>query len=516
MNGITERADLEQFRAIVARRLGLQFDDGKLPFLGEILQRRLHARRCTGAAYLESLASGRNGREELRVLASQLTVAETYFLRNSDQFRALAEAALPGRIQAEASRQQLRLLSAGCASGEEAYSLAILLRRRFPEVLPWPPIILGLDMNPAVLAKARAARYPEWSLRETPEEIRRQCFGVRSRDFVLDESIRSMVSFEECNLAGDEARFYGPPQFDIIFCRNVIMYLVPEAAQLVASRLAAALKPGGFLFLGHAETLRGLSQEFRLRHTHDTFYYQKRDGTTAGVMAAPAAGRDESGSLPASSPADGSWVEAVRRASERIEILARDSGGSSNRTGPTPAFLSDWKRPGSRSPAELGGPLELVRQERFQEALEVLAGLPAESSADTDTQLLRAVLLTNRGDLAAAEAVCAGVLASDDLSAGAHYLMALGREHAGDMVRAVEHDRMAAYLDPAFAMPRLHLGLLAKRAGDLPAAIRELQQALILLRREDAARILLLGGGFTREALLEFSRAQLRACGGTP
>jgi chemotaxis protein methyltransferase CheR len=128
--------------------------------------------------------------------------------------------------------------------------------------------------------------------------------------------------------------------------------------------------------------------------------------------------------------------------------------------------------------------------------------------------LLRAVLLTHGGDLVAAETLCREVLALDELSSGAHYLTALCREDAGDRPGALEHDRIAAYLDPTFAMPRLHLGLLARRAGDHAAARGELGEALSLLEREDPLRLLLYGGGFGRPGLLALCRAELRAEGG--
>jgi chemotaxis protein methyltransferase CheR len=105
------------------------------------------------------------------------------------------------------------------------------------------------------------------------------------------------------------------------------------------------------------------------------------------------------------------------------------------------------------------------------------------------------------------------LLACDELNAGAHYLLALCRESAGDRARALEHDRTAIYLDASFAMPRLHLGLMARRAGDAEAARRELTQALPLLKREDASRLLLFGGGFGREALISLCQAELKSAG---
>jgi len=503
---VLERAELERFRTIVGDRLRLQFDNGKVEFLADALRQRLDARRMSAGAYLAELGSG-NAREELRALASQLTVTETYFFRTPDHFGALAKVALPERIREAAARRRLRLLSAGCASGEEPYSLAMILREQFPEAAGWDITILGLDINPAMLAKAREASYSAWSLRQTPAEIRDKYFAAEAKSFVLDPSVRPMVTFEERNLALEDARFWSREPFDIIFCCNVIMYLVPDAVRTVVAQLTRALSPAVFLFLSHAETLRGLTEDFHLRHTDDMFYYQKRGKAEKPGPLSRAALEFPQPALPAD--LDGTpWVDAIRTASERIENLARRRGTDA---GPLPANAQPAaKSNGQRPPVELAFALELLRQEKFQEAL---GGLPATSHRDT--QLLRAVLLTNSGDLKAAEAICRQLLSLDDLNTSAHYLTALCREHAGDMGAAMEHDRAAIYLDPAFAMPHLHLGLLAKRSGDLATARREMQRAGELLPCEDAFRILLLGGGFSREAMLDFSRAQLRACGGS-
>jgi chemotaxis protein methyltransferase CheR len=157
--------------------------------------------------------------------------------------------------------------------------------------------------------------------------------------------------------------------------------------------------------------------------------------------------------------------------------------------------------------------LDLLRKERFADALDLLRDGQPEAERDPDTLLLEAALLAQSGQFAAAEIACQRLVVIDELNAGAHYLLALSREHAGDRDGAGEHDRIATYLDPAFAMPRLHLGLLARRAGDLETARRELSQALILLKREDAGRLLLFGGGFNREALSALCETALKECG---
>jgi chemotaxis protein methyltransferase CheR len=158
--------------------------------------------------------------------------------------------------------------------------------------------------------------------------------------------------------------------------------------------------------------------------------------------------------------------------------------------------------------------MALLEQERFGEALAALGPVALDRERDADALLVRAVLLTIAGDVDEAERVCARLLVLDELNAEAHYLTALCREHARDLPGAADHDRYAAYLDPTFAMPRLHLGLMASRAGQREVARRELARARVLLEAEDAARVLLLGGGFRREALVALCDAELRGRGG--
>jgi chemotaxis protein methyltransferase CheR len=506
-----DRVQLDAFRDVVAGRLGLQLDDGKLDLLEDVALERLAAQGDPPfEAYLARLAGGGDA-EEVGAIAARLTVGETYFFRNRNDLDAFVHAVLPARVEARAGQRRLRILSAGCSSGEEPYTLAMLLRG-VPALEGWDVRIHAVDVNPAAIARARAARYGEWSLRQTAPEARARFFhrergGVR----VVDE-VRAMVELEERNLVADDPRFWRPGSLDVVFCRNVTMYLSPEVTRRVVGRIAGALVPGGYLFLGHAETLRGVSSAFHLCNTHGTFYYQVREGTEEGprTTAPPAAREPAPEAAPAPLP-DGGWVEAIRRASERVAHLAaaRPAGTPPGAAAPAP---TPWRQ--APSPAAVAS--ELLRQERFGEALAALGTAALERETDRDALLLRAVLLTVSGDPREAERVCRRLLELDELNAEAHYVMALCREHARDLAGAASHDHYASYLDPTFAMPRLHLGLMASRAGERDAARRELARALVLLAAEEGSRILLLGGGFRREALVALCSAELRACGGAP
>jgi chemotaxis protein methyltransferase CheR len=489
--------DVEDFRALVAERTGLRFGDDKLPMMEDLLRSRMRETGETSApAYLERL---RSRPQETQVLARGLTVSETYFLRNADQFRAL-ESIVRKRM---GSGSRLRLLSAGCSSGEEPYSMAIAVRESRPG-RELDADILGFDLNPDALERARAGEYSPWSLRETPVNIQQKYFRENGRSFVLDECIRERVRFEERNLIHPDPDFWRPDSFDVVYCRNVIMYFSPEKAREVVRRIASSLSPGGYLFLGHAENLRGLSRDFHLLHTHGTFYYQRR--STIGNLPEEIPGSSTAQDLPAARflVGEASWFDAIAASTGRIEELAR--GGNE-----MPSRSETPLPPEARS---LDSALGLVREERFREALALLAGSSDGRPRDPERLLLRAVLLATSGEPDGAEELAAELLEIDELNAGAHYVLALCREHRGDSIGAVEHDRVAVYLDPDFAMPHLHLGLLARRAGDREGARRELDLARDLLSREDGARLLLFGGGFGRDALIRLCGAELKSCGG--
>jgi chemotaxis protein methyltransferase CheR len=524
---------LERFRTGVARWLGLQFDEGKSAILHDALVRRLKETGLGGAAYLERLERPEAPRVELRALARELTVGETYFYRNVAQFSALAEVALPARMaeRARSHTRALSLLSAGCASGEEPYSLAMAVRQHITEP-DWKVSIVGVDINPAALEKAAAGRYSTWSLRELPVDARRRWFHDHGREVEVVGAIREAVRFEEHNLADDGPVLWSPGSYDVVFCRNVLMYFTPEGARALARRLARALVPGGYLFLGHAETLRGVSNDFHLCHTHGTFYYQRKKtlaSDDADAQPGPAAPSTlvavplseasaisrrlpDSPALSPSGPWSVEWIEAIRSSSERIATLAAaaplapESSVRPETSGPD----AQAKRP------ELREALAFVAQEQYREALALLRQLPEDAANDLDVLLLSAVLLTHRGSLIEAEAACMRILEADVLNASAHYLLALCRESAGDRRGALEHDQTAAYLDPTFAMPHLHAGMLARRQDDHETARRELGQALPLLLREEAPRLSMFGGGFTRQALVALCRTELAAAGGSP
>jgi chemotaxis protein methyltransferase CheR len=467
------------FRTLLADRLGLAFVETDVPRLAQVLSGRADWLGLSSAAYLRHLGSAAS-HGEITALAEELTITETYFFRHTEQFRALAEAALPQRVRARADQRVLQLLSIGCSSGEEPYSLAIAARQAQPDPA-WQISVLGLDANPAMLRRCARARYSSWSLRETSDAVRQRWFRAVDHTLEPNPDLRAIVQFDQHNVADRRPARWHAGQYDVVFCRNLLMYLTPPVAAALVRRMTNALAPGGYLFLGHTDSLGSHPDGLEPQRTHGTFYYRRppdRGPDTAHAAAGPTVTRADR-SPTAGDPAVGTAGPGRGAATAR----------------------------GVRQHALL-----LLRDERFTEALAVVeAALPDEASPDD--LLLHGVLLAQAGRLPEAELLCRRQLDTDGMFADAQHLLGVCLDGGADVDGASRHYRLAAYLDPDFAMPRLRLGLLARRIGDERTAGAALERALDLLRREQQERITLFGGGFGRAALVALCRAELDACG---
>lgn len=484
-------ADLDRFAEVIERNLGLRFADAGSRQLRDALTRRVAARKSTVADYLALAEHAPH--DEMTAWASELTVSETYFLRHVEQFTALTDAVLPVLRQAGSDPAQIKLLCAGCATGEEAYSLALSLRQHNSAS---QPSILGIDLNPAALEHARRGRYSAWSLRAVPASVRARWFLSHGDEAAIDPALQKLVRFEQSNLKHVDPDIWPAHTYDVVFCRNVLMYLTREVMEQVVGRIATSLKPGGFLFLGSAETLRGMSTPFELRETHGAFYYQS-------VPAHTPATRAESTSVRQVAP----MRQPKSLSAKHLATQASTSGvaGLGKMAGQAPSQAPDRA-------ARLDTALDLLRRERFSEGLVEVEALLRQrdrsSQADADMLLLRAALLTHSGRLPDADHACQQLIATS-VSPGAHLLLAMVRECEDDNDAAITHCRAAAGGDPSFAMPQVHLGRLVGKTSGLSSARRHFTRAIELLPAETELRMLLFGGGFEREALMSFCRTQL-------
>ena len=264
--------DLARVTALVYRHTGMTFGANKRYYIERRITERMAA---VGAKDVRTyLAIAGNGDEAERLI-NAFTVNETYFYREEHQLAALSNTILPAIVQNRQPGDLVRIWSMPCSTGEEAYSIAIWLLENWRLVDAYHVEIIGSDIDTGVLEKARAGRFNERSLAKLPEDLRDAYFEPERRHKrKLIDDLRESVLFTPCNLV-DPASVAGQGQFDVILCRNLLIYF-DDASRLKASaNLFAALNPGGFLCLGHSESMSRINDNFVLARLDDAIVYRK-------------------------------------------------------------------------------------------------------------------------------------------------------------------------------------------------------------------------------------------------
>ena len=251
----SDSAGFEQLKTYVVEQTGLAYYRNKDRELAYKFSRRMEKIQLTD--YRDYLAhlQAEAGRDERELLIQELTIGETYFFRYQEQFDAVRDQLLPELIKGVcAERQRLSVWSAGCATGEEIYSLAILLNSAFPQLQSWDVSLLGTDINRDFLRQAETAVYRKWALRNSSDVFLQQYFLRQDQEWHLLPAYRKGVQFRAHNLILDDIAALTPVGgFDLIFCRNVLIYFDQDTYRRLISAFYRALRPGGWLVLGPAE-----------------------------------------------------------------------------------------------------------------------------------------------------------------------------------------------------------------------------------------------------------------------
>ena len=269
-------ATYRSLRELIYNFCGLTFDDNSKYFLEKRLSNRVRLHQLRGfQEYYYYLMYDKNRSEELHAIIDILTINETYFFREEQQLKAFAEEILPEVKEKKAAQGQrsLRIWSAGCSTGEEPYTIAILLLGS-GLFQGWDVEIFASDISHRVLQAARKGEYTRSSFRCTPPEILREYFTETDGKHRIIDPVRKLVNFGYLNLF-DGSRIFLLGTMDVIFCRNVIIYFDQEAKKKVIGHFERQLPEGGYLLLGHSESLINLSTAFRLKHLKNDLVYQK-------------------------------------------------------------------------------------------------------------------------------------------------------------------------------------------------------------------------------------------------
>ena len=298
---------LAQFSEFVAAHIGLHFPPERWPDLQRGIRTATpELGHLDEVECVQWLMSAPLTRHQIEILAGNLTVGETYFFREKRVFEILAERIVPELVQSRrGGEQHLRFWSAACCTGEEAYSLAITLRRAIPDLPDWRVTILATDVNPRFLRKAAMGEFGEWSFREAPAWLKEQYFErVEGNRYAIRPEIQQMVQFELLNLAEDTfpSLLTDTNAMDVIFCRNVLMYFAAAQAQRVVAQLQRCLVDGGWLALSATETAIAPARQFTAVNFDGAILYQKSDRLLLPAVAPAVAVAGDRPVVPAEEP----------------------------------------------------------------------------------------------------------------------------------------------------------------------------------------------------------------------
>lgn len=270
----------EQFDKLTQQiylRLGLYFEDKKTYFLQKRVEKRMAALGYQDPQeYVFHVCYADPEGCEMQALANLITTNETYMFREYDQLEAFANCCLPEVLSAKQSRgeQTLRIWSAGCSSGEEPYTLAIILQEVFPQCQYWNCEIVATDIDENILAHASRARYWQRSVRDVPAEYLEKYFTNDGQSYTVRPKAASMVRFVHLNLH-DRMAMRAMRNFDFIFCRNVLIYFDDQSRKTAVDHFYNSLNRGGYIFLGHSESVGRISNAFKLKRVEGHLVYAK-------------------------------------------------------------------------------------------------------------------------------------------------------------------------------------------------------------------------------------------------
>ena len=424
MKAALSQEQFDALRALLARAAGLVFDDSRKESMAYSLAERV---RESGAADVDAYLQLLDSPAERQRLLDEVTIQETHFFRNPPQVRALRQHVLPELLRhAESNGRRLRIWSAGCSTGEEPYSIAMLLRELLPSMQGWDVKVVATDISSRALEAARAGVYGTRAVQmASPEQLARFFLGNPENGDGLHEvrpEVKELVEFRHHNLVTEAVPFAPSERIDLVLCRNVTIYFGRDTTRALMARLHHCLRDGGYLFLGHSETLWQVSEDFRLvpLGTGDSaaFVYRRLDEQKA----------------------------APERRAVLPDRRTQDEG---------PPVPEPERRVRARRTEPVAPPPPLTAEELLEKTRTALsAGLYAEAAQ-----------------------LAADASAAEPMLVAAFYLRGLALVDSGRDEDALVDLRKAVYLDPKLGFAHFLLAGVLDRLGHPAAAAREYRAA---------------------------------------
>ncbi len=487
--------DMLRFSKLLLDRYGLHFSSNRRTELEYGIRHAFASSACASLdEFYNLLVNAQSGSVEMDLLVNAVTVNETHFFRDAAQFNALATTILPEIVKRKTTLRTLRIWSAGCASGEEPYSIAMLLQDVLPDIESWSITILATDINTTSLERARVASYGQWAFREERAiSMRLRHFRPVGNRFELSPQIRRMVTFSHLNLMEERYPSFetNTMMMDLVICRNVTIYFPQDVTKQVVGRFHSSLVNGGWLVVGHSEPSLETYNQFQPRNFPDTVVYQRDDNAKPNIVPTPL--RET-----------GPFIFAPAQA-------AVPPGRSATEASPTRPVLIPrvnsllLSAPSAKeeSAQVLAHARELLEFGHDQDALNILDKLVEMEPNNPQVYTLLGQVHANRGAWLEAEKNCQRAIELNKLALEAYYTLGLVLQHQARLAEAIDTMKKVVYLDHNHILGHYHLAGLYREKGLLPNAQKSLDNALNLLRNASADEMIAGSGGVTVSRLRE-------------
>jgi len=480
--------DLSEF---ILSHTGLYFPKKKWRALNKGIKSAAHELGYEIQNFANQLLTTPPTKKTINTLISYLTIGETYFLRDKNLFQILGDQIIRGLIHRPRKKnKKINFWSAGCSSGEEPYSIAILIDQLFPRLNGWDIAILGTDINPASIEKAKKGIYTHWSFRETPKKIIQNYFTQTSNNqFEIVPHIKTKVKFSQINLM--EKDYVLHPDIsgavDVIICRNVLMYFNDQNRDIAIQTLSRFLAEDGWLITAPAESgfiqVPGLSPvKFPNAIFHKKGNPRKNDRHT--------------------------FVSDIKPDTQRIKPNPPKPVKTVKKYKPLARRISDLLPSDKLDYDVYLTSVQDYKNGDYVKTVEKLSGLLSDELNNnaflmkTDAMVLLSRSYANIGKVENARYWCEKAIDSEKLNPEIYYLLSTILQTDGDIKASIRSLKQALYLDPEFIMAHFTLGLLLQQEKKLYESQKSMANALSLLKAKDPDEVLTYSDGMTSGLLI--------------
>lgn len=489
---LSKDLSVEEFRAFrdfIHQHAGIFLEESKLDSLRiSIVTRATRMELTEITEYLDVLMYDE---EEFKELLNLITINETSFFRFPAQFEALRRRVIPEIIEGKPpGTKLLRAWSAGCSTGEEPYTIAMTLFDSGIEGLGWEAQVMGTDVSTKALGVARRGVYKGKALVNLKSDQLARHFVETEDGYSVAQHARRMVDFGYHNLIKEPYPLALMGNWDIIFCRNVTIYFRLESTRRVVANFHRSLNEGGYLFIGHSETLSGISSDFEAIEIDGVYLHRKK--RSGRPMSFPSFAF---GDVPPAKKAEARplFEERPRSKATRRPPLAETEPGES---------FDDLLARGRR----------FISVGQHAEGRAALLGAVEIDPKNPAPHLLLAVSHADSGDLEEALRQCENALAVNPLQASARYVLGMIHQQAGDLAGAVAEFKKTVYIDADFVLAHLNLGNIYKGQSRMEAACRSYENAVASLDRSPGGPWTEFMGGFTADLIRKTCERSLIEC----